>query len=238
VINSAALCPCAPLLARELTGLDPVVPALRESCAAAVSEMLRGTPDIVVVVGPAGRTATWPVTAQWNTSAFQGQVVSKHTHALPLSLGLGAMLIDDTDYQGPLVMRAVGQHEPVTKCIEIGAEIRDSGDRVGLLVVADGSCRRGARPLLFDERAIPFDLEVERAIRSADLEALLAVDQKIAHELLAQGRSAWQVLAGATRGQEYDTKILYSDAPFGVAYLVASFFGVLQLEAKALNLAT
>jgi hypothetical protein len=224
VISSAALCPCAPLLARELTGLDPVVPALRESCAAAVSTMLRGMPDLVVVVGPASRTKTWPATSQWTTSAFQGRAGSKDTNTLPLSLGLGSMLIDSTDYQGPLVLHAVGQHEPVTKCIDIGAEIRDSSDRVGLLVMADGSCRRSVKaPGYFDERAISFDLEVELAIRSANLESLLDVDQKIAHELLAQGRPAWQVLAGATRGQEYDSKILYADDPFGVAYLVAFF---------------
>lgn len=224
MIISAALCPCAPLLARELTGRDPVAPALRESCAAAVSKMLRGMPDIVVVVGPASSTETWPATSQWSTSSFQGRAGPKDTPALPLSLGLGAMLIDDTDYQGPIVMHTVGQHEPVTKCVEIGADIRDSGDRVGLLVMADGSCCRSATgPRYIDERAILFDSEIERAIRSANLGALLDVDPKIAHELLAQGRSAWQVLAGATRGQEYDTKILYSDAPFGVAYLVAFF---------------
>jgi hypothetical protein len=224
VISSAALCPCPPLLARELTGLDPVAPTLRESCAAAVSEMLRGMPDLVVVVGPASHTAAWPATSQWSASAFQGQGGSKDTCALPLSLGLGAMLIDDTDYPGPLVLQAVGQHEPMAKCIDIGAEISGSSDRVGLLVMADGSCRRSAKaPGYFDERAISFDLEIECAIRSANLEALLSVDQKIAHELLAQGRPAWQVLAGATRGHEYDAKILYADDPFGVAYLVAFF---------------
>ncbi|MGH3753480.1 MAG: hypothetical protein ACRDRP_12425 [Pseudonocardiaceae bacterium] len=224
MISSAALCPGAPLLARELTGLDPVVPALRESCAAAVSGMLRGMPDIVVVVGLASRTATWPATAQWSTSGFRGRAGPKDPDALPLALGLGAMLINDAGYQGPLVMQGVGEHEPVTKCIDIGTGIRDSSDRVGLLVMADGSCRRDAKaPGYFDERAISFDLEIERFIRSADLDALLGVDQETAHELMAQGRPAWQVLAGATRGQEYDAKILYSDAPFGVAYLVAFF---------------
>ncbi|MGH3865908.1 MAG: hypothetical protein ACRDQ4_07155 [Pseudonocardiaceae bacterium] len=134
------------------------------------------------------------------------------------------MLIDDTDYPGPLVLQAVGQHEPMDKCIDIGAEISDSSDRVSLLVMADGSCCRSTKaPGYFDERAISFDLEIERAIRSTNLEALLGVDQKIAHELLAQGRPAWQVLAGATRGHEYNTKILYADDPFGVAYLVAFF---------------
>lgn len=71
------------------------------------------------------------------------------------------------------------------------------------------------------ERAILFDFEVERAIRSTNLEALLGVGQQIAHELLTQGRPAWQVLTGATRGQKYDTNILYADDPFGVACLAA-----------------
>ncbi len=41
MITSAALCPWPPLLVRELTGADPVLPELRAACAEAVAELLR-----------------------------------------------------------------------------------------------------------------------------------------------------------------------------------------------------
>jgi hypothetical protein len=52
--------------------------------------------------------------------------------------------------------------------------------------------------------------------------ALLALDADLARELMATGRAAWQVLAGALAGRQPACRILYSGDPFGVAYLVAS----------------
>jgi aromatic ring-opening dioxygenase LigB subunit len=89
--------------------------------------------------------------------------------------------------------------------------------------MADGSARRGPKaPGYFDERSAPFDAQVERAVRTGDLDALLALDQDLARELMATGRPSWQVLAGALQGTETASEIIYSDDPFGVAYLVAS----------------
>ena len=66
-----------------------------------------------------------------------------------------------------------------------------------------------------------FDAEVERAVRSGDLDPLLGLDQVLAYDLMATGRPAWQVLAGALRGLAPAAEVLYCDDPFGVAYLVA-----------------
>ena len=92
--------------------------------------------------------------------------------------------------------------------------------------MGDGSARRSAAaPGYLDERAEPFDTVVEQAVRDGDLPALAALDPDLARDLLAAGRPAWQVLAGAlaaTTPIRPRTRILYSDAPFGVAYLVAT----------------
>ncbi len=89
--------------------------------------------------------------------------------------------------------------------------------------MADGSARRGIKaPGYLDSRSIPFDAEVERAVRAGDMAALLALDADLAQELMATGRPAWQVLAGAMNGPRPDNIIWYCDDPFGVAYLVAS----------------
>src|SRR5258708_14759496 len=92
--------------------------------------------------------------------------------------------------------------------------------------MADGSARRGPKaPGYFDGRSGPFDAEVERAVQAGDLDALLALDQDLARELMATGRPAWQVLAGALQGTKPASEIIYRDDPFGVAYLVASLAG-------------
>ncbi|HEY0718377.1 MAG TPA: hypothetical protein VGD68_12235, partial [Streptosporangiaceae bacterium] len=62
-----------------------------------------------------------------------------------------------------------------------------------------------------------------QAVRRGDLAALAGVDPALARDLLATGRPAWQVLAGALPPGRADTDVLYADGPFGVAYLVAVF---------------
>src|SRR5260370_16713623 len=59
MITAAALCPAPPLLARELTGADPVVPELRQACQDAAARLLVDDPDVVVVVGAGGQTGVW-----------------------------------------------------------------------------------------------------------------------------------------------------------------------------------
>jgi hypothetical protein len=226
MITAAALCPAPPLLARELTGADPVVPELRRACRDAAAGLLRGHPDVVAVVGPGEQTRTWDEGLELDVSGFApgiGAAARDGSAALPLPLGLGARLLDQAGYAGPRVLQSVGQDEPAGRCAELGARIARSAGRVALLAMADGSARRGPKaPGYFDERSGPFDAQVERAVRTGDLDALLALDQDLARELMATGRPSWQVLAGALQGAETASEIIYRDDPFGVAYLVAS----------------
>jgi hypothetical protein len=52
--------------------------------------------------------------------------------------------------------------------------------------------------------------------------ALAGLDPDLARDLVATGRAAWQVLAGAFTGIRPATEISYAADPFGVAYLVAT----------------
>jgi len=258
MITAAALCPSPPLLAREVTGRDPVVPELRQACAEAVRRLVRCEPDVVAVVGPAPVTARWPADRRLDLSAFAPQAALADMPEaagapapdqprppaghppLPLPLGLGSRLLDQAGYTGARELEAVGYDEPTARCAALGEQIAASGSRVGLLIMADGSARRGPRaPGYLDERAAAFDAAVEQAVRDGDLDALLDIDPALARELLAAGRPAWQVLAGAGHGQHpagaghgqpsagapreqpATAEILYSGDPFGVAYLVA-----------------
>ena len=222
MITAAALCPAPPLLARELTGADPVVPDLREACRQAAAALLASRPDVVAVVGAAEKTADWDPGGRLDLAAYAPMLGAGAGPPVPLPLGLGAGLLDLAGYQGRRVLQSVSPDDPAQRCAELGADLTGRAGRVALLVMADGSARRGRRaPGHLDERSAPFDAEVERAVRDGDLEALLAIDPVLARELMAT-RPAWQVLAGALAGTRPRVEIRYAGDPFGVAYLVAS----------------
>jgi hypothetical protein len=222
VITAAAVCPSPPLLARELTGRALVLPELREACAAAVTRLLATAPDVVLVVGAGAATATWDPDDRLDLSAWAPGLGMRGKPGLPLALGLGAMLLDAAGYTGRRIMQSVGEAEPAAACLRLGASAADGGARTAVLVVGDGSARRSpAAPGHYDERAAPFDLGVEHAFRDGDMAALAALDAALARDLMATGRAAWQVLAGALGERRPAGEILYADAPFGVGYLVA-----------------
>jgi hypothetical protein len=240
MIVSAALCPAAPLLVRDLSGAEEVATDLREACLAAVAELTAGTPDVVAVVGAAERTGAWNGTARMDLDRYApGPVLANGqrsadmqrspaespagSRGLPSALGVGAWLLGQAGCTAGRLLQAVGAEELPGRCAAIGAALAGSGDRVALLVMADGSARRGLKaPGYLDERSAGFDAQVEKAVRDARLDALLSVDPLLARELMAAGRPAWQVLAGALDGRKVSSEIRYSDDPFGVTYLVAS----------------
>jgi len=246
VIARAVLCPSAPLLARELSGRAVVLPELRDACAAAVARMLEAGPEVVAVVGGGAATATWDPDDRLDLSAYApapGRLAKSAKPGLPLALGLGALLLDNAGYEGPRLLQAVGESEPPDACLRLGAALAGAAARTGLLVVGDGSARRApTAPGHLDERAAPFDSAVRHAITDGDMAALATLDPVLAAELLATGRAAWQVLAGALGarpdgghdgrdgrdrpnaapgGVRPSAEVLYADDPFGVAYLVA-----------------
>jgi hypothetical protein len=253
MIAAAALCPAPPLLARELTGGDPVLPELRQACQEAAGTLTGSRPDVIVVVGTGPAAGTFDPAATLDLARYApglavgaGQagavgaagragavgVADGRAAGLPSALGLGALLLDQAGYAGRRVLQAVTEDEPPQACAALGAELAGGPDRVALLVMADGSaCRALKAPGYLDERAAPFDDQVERAIRDGDGDALLAVDAGLARELMATGRPGWQVLAGALRGTGWAAQVRYSGDPFGVAYLVASLTPATQARA-------
>jgi hypothetical protein len=223
VLTAAALCPAPPLLARELTGADPVVPELRAAAAAAAAGLAAARPDVIAVVGPAAVSRAWDPAAPLDLSGYSPRLPGGGPEALPLPLGLGVRLLDEAGYAGPRVLRSVAADEPPAACAALGAELAGSAFRVALLVMADGSARRGLKaPGHLDERSAAFDERVERAVATGNVSDLLGIDPELADELMAAGRPAWQVLAGAVGAARVTASLGYTGDPFGVAYLVAS----------------
>ena len=230
MITQATLCPWPPLLVRELTGADPVLPELRAACAGAVAALLGDGPGEVAVVGPGTVTAPWPGHGRLNVAAFGGPRAADPDPAtagrpvLPPAPGIGAYLLDQAGYAGERLIWSVSADEPVAGCRKLGADLAGRDARTALLVIGDGSARRGPRaPGHFDQRAAAFDAGVQQAIRAGDTGALLDLDPALARELMATGRPAWQVLAGALEiAVPLSAAVRYAGDPFGVAYLVAT----------------
>jgi hypothetical protein len=148
------------------------------------------------------------------------------TGGQPLSLLVGERLLSEVGWCGATRFHPVDAAVSPDDCARLGARLTEGGARVGLLVMGDGSARRGPRaPGYVDKRALAFDASVLAAVRASDPRALLAVDAALAGELLVAGRAAWQVLAGALDGADALDggplgEVLYADDPFGVQYLV------------------
>jgi hypothetical protein len=229
MIIAAALCPAPPLLLPGLTGAAEVLPELRRACAAATEELTAAGPDLVVVVGAAQTTADWDPAARTAVSAYAPGLTPAGTGTetgsghLPISLGVGSWLLDQAGFTAERQLHSIAETEPAERCAQAGKELAARPERTGLLVLADGSaCRSLKAPGYLDQRSAGFDAEVERAVKASDFQALLAIDADLARELMAAGRPAWQVLAGALDGAVVASEIRYCDDPFGVAYLVAS----------------
>jgi hypothetical protein len=222
VITAAALCPSPPLLCPPLTGRQTVLPELHAACAKAAERLMCDSPEMIVIIGPAATTGSWDAATRLNPSVFAPAIASRATGSPPLALGLGGMLLDQAQYRGRRRLQAVAHDEPASTCARLGAELAEASTRTALLVMGDGSARRGEKaPGYLDPRAAAFDAEVERAVRTGSMDALLRLDRELARDLMATGRSAWQVLAGAMDSASPVGEVIYSAAPFGVAYLVA-----------------
>lgn len=204
-VVAIAVVPGPPLLLPGATG-GPVaeVEELRDACVAALRAVAEQRPDRIVLVGGARPGERLP----------------------PLSERVGRALLDQAGVHAAVDQVLVGADAPAAECVAVGRAIASGDDRLGLLVVGDGSARRSVKaPGYLDDRAGPFDDQVVAALRTADASALADVDAALAGELLAAGRAAWQVLAGvlSSTDQRFAVSEHYVGDPFGVLYPVFSY---------------
>ncbi|TCC46417.1 hypothetical protein E0H75_25375 [Kribbella capetownensis] len=221
----AAVCPHPPVIVPELAfGAAPELDPLRAACLAAIDGLAAADSLVIVGSGPVGRR--YDASAGGSFAAYGApQVrVGDGEPVLPLSLLVGAWLVGQSKAAG--VRRtsiSVADDSPET-CLALGREIAEGNDRIGLLVMGDGSARRSDHaPVHLHPRAEIFDATVAEALRSVDLDVLAALDPDLATVLQAAGRAPWQVLAGALRATTLTGNLTYGAAPYGVGYFVASF---------------
>ncbi|MCZ7439047.1 class III extradiol dioxygenase subunit B-like domain-containing protein [Micromonospora sp. WMMC241] len=232
---AAAVCPHPPLLVPEVAGAAaPELDDLRAAADAAVARLLAAEPEALLLLGAGPETARFNAADHgslrpfglrrdvrlWKVNCAGGDV-------LPLSLTIGAWLVNRSGTELPRLARAVATDASPAQCAALGAEVAaDLDRRTALLVLGDGSaCRGVTAPGYDDPRASAYDEGVAAALAGADVEALLGLDPVLSAELRAAGRAPWQVLAGAVRaaGGDWRGDVGYHRAPYGVAYLVANW---------------
>lgn len=201
-MSSVVVVPSAPLLLPGYTGREDVGADLRASAVEAITAATDadGTDRVVLVVA-ADRE-------QRGTKPPLGQRVGQHLASVA-GVGVDGVV-------------AVAWDAPVETCRSLGEHL---GQRpaVTLVVVADGSARRGEKaPGHLDERSFAVDDEIAAAIEAVDTDRLLALDPQLCADLLVHGRAPLQVMAAAlpSRGDLECAGIDVSD-PFGVRYVVA-----------------
>ena len=102
----------------------------------------------------------------------------------------------------------------------------DTAERIALLVIADGSaCHGDDAPGRRDDRAAQFDAALAEALAGGDPHALraAAADRDLARALLAVVDPLAVLALLTARHPPTAADLLYSGAPLGVGYLVASW---------------
>lgn len=237
VIELAAVVPHPPLLVPELVGGAAAETApLRAACESAANRLVAaGIVDwLAVAADPSGPRRVPPSAA--GTFAGYGVDVpvalgarcrpaGAEADRLPLPMLVAGWLRGRVSADVVVTGELIAPSSPAAECAARGRQLVEGlPGRVGLLVLGDGSSRHPAPGAgRVDERAVRFDATVRDALATADTAALLGMDERLAAELDVAGRPAWQLLAGAAEWAwpAWRGELLYSAAPYGVAYHVA-----------------
>jgi hypothetical protein len=214
------LCPHPPLLVRELAGRQDPVAGLRAACHRAVSRLVSSRPARIAVVGPAD------VPRRWDGVGFDvrrfgttyPRPVAEET--LPLSLGIGRMLLDQCAWDGRTDLLGIGWDADAEQLAAVVDRL--GGEGTGVLLLGDGSaCRSEKAPGYLDRRAFGYDDLVADALAGGDASALRELDIGLGAELMVGGRSVLRLL-GMLAGERAVTAALdHREDPFGVSYFVA-----------------
>jgi hypothetical protein len=231
VIVAAAFLPNPPLLVPAVaSGASAELEPLRDACRAALRRVNGSGATRLALLGSGDTSAMHSPVARGSLSGY-GVSLDVHLGSpacggaveLPLALTVGAWLVRDA--LGPssgAVGFSVGPDFSGSRAAVDLLALAESSP-VGLIVMGDGSARRStSAPGYLDPRAEPFDIGVETALATGDVDALAALDGQLGAELLASGVPAWRAAAAVLSG-EYTAELLYADAPYGVGYFAAAW---------------
>jgi hypothetical protein len=207
---AAAVCPQAPALVPEVGhGIAVELADVRAAALAAIDVVVAASPDRIVVLGDGGEG--WDESAGGTFRGFGPDVrVGGPELLLPPGLAVGAWLLDEVGWPGP---RTYASKLDV-----------DAAERVGVLVMADGSARhRVLAPEWADVEGRTFDAAVATALADGDALALASLDLDAADVFKASGIAGLATLGEACDNARIDAQLRYDGAPFDVGYWVADW---------------
>ncbi|MDQ1724267.1 MAG: hypothetical protein QOG52_1295 [Frankiaceae bacterium] len=230
-IIAASFCPHPPLLIPAASvGAAAELDDLRALCVESIRAATADC-DEVLVIGPGPSTHVFGAPAEGSLGGFgvadEAFVTvlgagdefgfSGSDARLPLSLTVGAWLLRLSGWSGP--QRGISIHD--------GDGFIAGGDdhaRTALLVMGDGAPSRSLKaPGYLDARAEPFDAAVSAALASGDPRRLAALDVDLARSLGVAGWPAWRLAAGLLGDADWEARVSYDEAPYGVGYFVADW---------------
>ncbi len=231
MLVAAGVFPHPPVLVPQVAGgRSGDLDGLRATCADGVARLLESEPDVLVVVGGAEHTQSYPEPVAGSLVSYGVDLtIGRGPARLPLSLTVGRWLLDAQQSDagaGDAVVayESIAADTGTPQCLDLGRSLARRSLRVALMVMGDGSaCRDEKAPGFHDPAALPYDDHIAAALDDGDRDALAAVDPEVSARLLASGRAAWQVLAGAVDAPPVEAGLLDYQAPYGVAYFVASW---------------
>ena len=222
VLTAIALIPSAPVLVPQLVGAAAAeLTCLRQAVFAAASALPErwlaiGVGPADEVIGPrvVGTFAGYGVDIKAGLSPDADEV-----RDLQLSALITAWVRGEVRPSASAEVRVFAAHHSAGDSIRHGTELRsvldDTGDPVGVLIVADGVNTLTPRaPGGHDVGSVAVQSALDDALSAGDVGALSRLRPSIT------GRVAWQVLAGLAGAAPRSVEELYRGAPYGVGYFV------------------
>jgi hypothetical protein len=212
-----AFCPCPPALVPELsTGAAGELAGLRATCDRAVASLLAADPERIAVLAATPQPGEWGAGAGGSMRPYGVDVRAGGPDVvLPGALTIGAWLLDRAGWAGRRRYVGVGPDGVLAD----PADVREAW-----LVVGDGSAKRTEKaPGFVDDRAVAFDDAVAAALRAGDATALARLDVDTGDQLWSTGARVWRAVGAALAGRVVSAELLAEEAPYGVAYLVATW---------------
>ncbi|NNG41058.1 hypothetical protein HJ588_17505 [Flexivirga sp. ID2601S] len=226
MLRRAVIVPDAPALVPALGGAgSPTLQAVRDAMIRAVGDP--GDPGgRWTAVGPGERTRLIDAGTGARLTAYgrEGELglseaPSAHEDNPEPTLLVAAWLRETARLPG-MTVQLVGPDASAEECAVLGKQL--AADTDTLLVLGSGSFTWEPGDGT-DHSDHPVDTAVRRALAGGDTAPLCALDATECAGVHAGGRAPWQVLAGAVDGARVTADLLYSDAPFGVRYHVATW---------------
>jgi hypothetical protein len=221
VLSAIAIVPSAPVMVPELaSGAAAELADLRDALFTAAAAMPARW--IAVGVGSADGVVTPPATGTFAGYGVDVRVALSADGSddapteLPLSALVAGWLRGQVKSDATVEVRICADGLTADAALDLGrrlrAEIDETAEPVGVLVVADGAnTLTQPAPGGYDPDSVPVQTALEDALAAGDATALARLPDTIV------GRVAYQLLAGL-EPKPRSVKELYRGAPYGVGY--------------------